>query len=82
MVAVTVQDADDGDTATSVDTLIEAAQQVETVVTDGEIQEVVADKGYHSNRVTSRHSPVRAAATAVRYAAPSASMSARHPRQR
>jgi Transposase DDE domain len=51
VVAVTVQDADEGDTATSIDTLIEAAEQVETVVPDGEIKEVVADKGYHSNQV-------------------------------
>jgi transposase len=51
VVAVTVQDADEGDTATSIDTLIEAAEQVETVVPEGEIQEVVADKGYHSNQV-------------------------------
>ena len=51
VVAVTVQDADEGDTATSVDTLIDAAEQVETVVPDGEIEEVVADKGYHSNQV-------------------------------
>jgi transposase len=51
VVAVTVQDADAGDTATSVDTLIEAAEQVKTVVPDGEIEEVVADKGYHSSQV-------------------------------
>jgi len=51
VIAVTVQDADEGDTATSVDTLIDAAEQVETVVPDGEIKEVVADKGYHSNQV-------------------------------
>jgi transposase len=51
VVAVTVQDADQGDTATSVDTLIEAAEQVETVVPNGRIKEVVADKGYHSNQV-------------------------------
>jgi transposase len=51
VVAVTVQDADEGDTATSIDTLIEAAEQVETVAPDGEIKEVVADKGYHSNQV-------------------------------
>ena len=51
VIAVTVQDADVGDTATSVDTLIDAAEQVETVVPDGEIKEVVADKGYHSNQV-------------------------------
>ena len=37
--------------ATSIETLIEAAEQVETVVPDGEIKEVVADKGYHSNQV-------------------------------
>jgi hypothetical protein len=39
------------DTATSIETLIEAAEQVETVVPDGEIKEVVADKGYHRNQV-------------------------------
>ena len=51
VVAVTVQDADEGDTTTSIETLIEAAEQVETVVPDGEgIEEVVADKGYHSNQ--------------------------------
>ena len=52
VVAVTVQDATAGDTTTSVETLIEAAEQVETVVPDGEgVQEVVGDKGYHSNQV-------------------------------
>jgi transposase len=52
VVAVTVQDAEAGDTATSIETLIEAAEQVETVVPEGEgLQEVVADKGYHSNQV-------------------------------
>lgn len=52
VVAVTVQGADEGDTATSIETLIEAAEQVETVVPEGEgIKEVVADKGYHSNQV-------------------------------
>src|SRR5688500_7148760 len=41
VVAVTVQDADEGDTATSIETLIEAAEQVETVVPEREgIQEV------------------------------------------
>jgi transposase len=50
IVGVTVQDADDGDTTTSIETLIEAAEQVEAVRPDGEgIEEVVADKGYHSN---------------------------------
>ena len=51
VVGVTVQDAHEGDTVTSIETLIEAAEQVETVVPDGEIKEVVADKGYHSNQV-------------------------------
>jgi transposase len=52
VVAVTVQDADEGDTTTSVETLIEAAEQIETVVPDSEgPEEVVADKGYHSNQV-------------------------------
>jgi IS5 family transposase len=51
VVAVTVQGADEGDTATSVETLIEAAEQIERVVPEGEgIKEVVADKGYHSNQ--------------------------------
>jgi len=52
VVAVTVQDADAGDTTTSVETLIEAAEQIETVVPDSDgPAEVVADKGYHSNQV-------------------------------
>src|SRR5215218_10556262 len=52
VVAVTVQNADAGDTTTSVETLIEAAEQIETVVPDGDgIEEVVGDKGYHSNQV-------------------------------
>jgi Transposase DDE domain len=51
VVALTVQDADEGDTSTSIETLIDAAEQVETVVPEGEIKEVVADKGYHSNQV-------------------------------
>ena len=51
IVGVTVQDADDGDTATSIETLIDAAEQVEAVRPDGDgIREVVADKGYHSNQ--------------------------------
>jgi transposase len=52
VVGVTIQDADEGDTTTSIETLIEAAEQVETVVPDGDgIQEAVGDKGYHSNQV-------------------------------
>src|SRR5881275_3368447 len=50
---VTVQRADEGDTATIQETLPEAAEQLEAVaaVTDDAvavIEEVVADKGYHS----------------------------------
>ena len=49
IVAVTVQGADQGDTTTMVPTLIEAAEHLEQVMPeDGAIQEVVADKGYHS----------------------------------
>jgi transposase len=51
VVAVTVQDADEGDPTTSRKTLIGAAENVETVVPDGGgLEEVVADKGYHSNQ--------------------------------
>ena len=50
VVAVTVQPASDGDTTTSQDTLIEAAEQIEAVVPDGRPKELVADKGYHSNQ--------------------------------
>lgn len=51
IVGVTVQDANDGDTTTSIETLIEAAEQVEAVRPDGAgIEEVVGDKGYHSNQ--------------------------------
>jgi transposase len=51
IVGVTVQDADDGDTTTSIETLIEAAEQVEAVRPDGHgIRELVGDKGYHSNQ--------------------------------
>ena len=50
IVSVTVQDASDGDTATLPETLIMAAEQVELVQPDGPgIEEVVADKGYHSD---------------------------------
>ena len=50
IVAVTVQDASDGDTATLPATLIMAAEQVEAVQPNGVgVEEVVADKGYHSD---------------------------------
>ena len=53
IVGVTVQGADEGDTATIQETLPEAAEHLEAVaaVTDDAvavIEEVVADKGYHS----------------------------------
>ena len=47
---MTVQDASDGDTATLPETLIMAAEQVELVQPDGPGgEEVVADKGCHSD---------------------------------
>jgi transposase len=51
VVGVTVQDADDGDTTTMIETLITAAEQLETVCpVDDVLREVVGDKGYHSNQ--------------------------------
>jgi len=51
IVGVTVQDADDGDTETSIETMIKAAEQIERVRLAGDgLQEVVGDKGYHSNQ--------------------------------
>ena len=50
IVSVTVQDASDGDSATLPVTLIMAAAQVALVQPDGPgVEEVVADKGYHSD---------------------------------
>ena len=50
IVSVTVQDASDGDTSTLPATLIMAAEQVEVVQPDNPgVEEVVADKGYHSD---------------------------------
>ncbi len=60
VLAVTVQGADQGDTTTLAETVTEAAEQVAAVATDEKanekmapvgIEEVVADKGYHSNEV-------------------------------
>ena len=56
IVAVTVQGADQGDTETLGETLSEAAQNLEQVDEEHEdkvqpAQELVADKGYHSNDV-------------------------------
>ena len=53
VIGVTVQDADAGDTTTSIETLIEAAEQVEAVRPDGDgIKEVV---GGHSRGGRTRH---------------------------
>ena len=56
IVGVTVQGADQGDTTTITETVTVAAEELEAVAaaTNGEtavIDEVVADKGYHSNQV-------------------------------
>lgn len=56
IVGVTVQGADQGDTTTIADTVTAAAEELEAVaaVTDGTtavVEEIVADKGYHSNQV-------------------------------
>jgi len=51
IIGVTVQDADEGDTTSSRETLIDAAEQIEAVCPDGHgLAEVVGDKGYHSNQ--------------------------------
>ena len=54
IVAVTVQGADDGDTTTIVDTVTAAAEQVEAAQADVDepqpLEEIIADKGYHSNQ--------------------------------
>jgi transposase len=49
IVGVTVQDADDGDTTTLVETLSMAADQLAVVAETG-LAEIVADTGYHSNQ--------------------------------
>ena len=56
IVGVTVQGADQGDTTTIAETVTTAAEELEAVaaVIDDHtavIDEVVADKGYHSNQV-------------------------------
>ena len=49
VVGVTLQPADSGDTATMIETLITASEQIEAVLPESEgIREVVADKGYYS----------------------------------
>ena len=56
IVGVTVQGADQGDTTTIAETVTAAAEDLEAVATATDdhtvvIEEVVADKGYHSNQV-------------------------------
>ncbi len=54
IVAVTLQGADQGDTTTVVETAIAAAKQVEqaqaNVKAPQRLEEIIADKGYHSNQ--------------------------------
>lgn len=51
VVAVTVQDATDGDPSTMQATLIAAAEHLEQVLPDDDVvREVVGDKGFHSNQ--------------------------------
>ena len=52
IVGVTVQDADDGDTTTCVQTLIEAAEQVEAVRPEGKgLEEIVRGQGLSQQSV-------------------------------
>ena len=52
IVGVTVQPANAGDTTTLVETLITAAEQIETVQPAADtVRELVGDKGYHSNQI-------------------------------
>lgn len=50
----TVQDANDGDTTTCVETLIEAAEQVETVRPDGEGIAEIVGKGLSQHPIARR----------------------------
>ena len=55
LVAVTLQDADQGDTTTIIETVIAAAEQIEeaqaAVQTPQLLAEIIADKGYLSNQI-------------------------------
>jgi transposase len=55
IVAVTVQGADEGDTTTIVDTVTAVVEQVEAAQAEVDdpqpLEEIIADKGYHSNRI-------------------------------
>ena len=50
IVAVTVQGADVGDTSSVVETVVEAAEQLERAGAPAQLDELIADKGYHANR--------------------------------
>jgi transposase len=54
IIAVTLQGADEGDTTTIIETAIAAAEQVEDAQADVKapqpLEEIIADKGYHSNQ--------------------------------
>ncbi len=50
IVAVTVQGADVGDTSSVIDTVVEAAEQLDRAGAPGNLDELIADKGYHANR--------------------------------
>ena len=54
IIAVTVQGADEGDTTTIIETALAAAEQVEDAQVEVEepqaLEEIIADKGYHSNQ--------------------------------
>jgi transposase len=55
LVAVTLQDADQGDTTTIIETVIAAAEQIEDAQAEMQspqpLTEIIADKGYHSNQI-------------------------------
>jgi len=55
LIAVTLQDADQGDTTTIIETAIAAAEQIEdaqaAVQAPQALAEIIADKGYHSNQI-------------------------------
>jgi transposase len=50
VVAVTVQGADVGDTSSVIETVVEAAEQLERAGASGGFDEFIGDRGYHSNR--------------------------------
>src|ERR1700683_5103050 len=61
LVPVTLQDADQGDTTTIIETVIAAAEQIEEaqagVQTPQLLAEIIADKGYHSNQMSIQLEP-------------------------